>query len=54
MRRLILLLIAVSLSLQVTAADSKTEAVSASQINLSANEREYLITKQQYTQMRYH
>jgi len=51
MRRLILLLIAVSLSLQVAAADSKTEAVSASQIDLSANEREYLIAKQQYTQL---
>lgn len=51
MRRLILLLIAVSLSLRVAAADSETEVVSASQIDLSANEREYLITKQQYTQL---
>ena len=51
MRRLILLLIAVSLSLRVAAADSETEVVSASQIDLSANEREYLIAKQQYTQL---
>ena len=51
MRRLILLLIAVSLSLRVAAADSEIGVVSASQIDLSANEREYLIAKQQYTRL---